>query len=149
MHKFHLLLLSLLLSSLLTIQAKADEPSVVSPSTSPIIDVGGIFSKIPTIKSGLAYDIEGSTFDNISTVEILNKWGFSLSGGYSTSDKIVAALDYDIGGLQRFGINVPILDLIDLRVGAYVGMGNISTSNGEDRNKVAWGPEITIVSLKF
>ncbi len=122
---------------------------MTAPAPQPAISVTEVFSRIPNLKQGVAYDIEGSTFDYFTTVEILDYAGFSLSGGYSTSDKIVASLDYDLLNLKKIGVNTPLLDLIDLRIGAYVGIGNISTSNGEDRNKVAWGPEVTIVSVRF
>lgn len=134
MQRLLLVLILLLLPSL----SKADS-----------INVPDLFSKLPSLKQGFAYDIQGKYFEYFTSVEVANYKGFSFSGGYTTSNKIITAIDYDLGGLNQLGINTPITNLIDLRVGFMVGMGNISTSNGEDRNKVAYGPECTIVSLKF
>ena len=83
----------------------------------------------------------------------MTNWkGFSLSGGYSTSSAIVASVDYDIGGLSKLGITSPLLSILDLRVGMFVGLSDISTvssSGSAERNKLCWGPEVTIVSVKF
>ena len=98
------------------------------------VDVGNLFSKLPNLKQGAAYDVK------------------SLSAGYSTSSAIVGSLDYDIGGLSKLGINVPILSMVDLRIGMMVGMSDISTATtggSAERNKLCWGPELTIVSVKF
>lgn len=121
---------------------------VTSPQAQPL-SISEIFAKIPGLKQGVAYDIQGKQANYFTTIDILQWKGLSLAGGYSSDSKIVASVDYDLGGLSKFGINVPLLNLIDLRVGFYVGLGNMSTSNGEDRNKFAYGPEATIVSIKF
>lgn len=120
-------------------------------STSPV-SVSGIFSSLPNLKQGIAYDIKSGNAAYFSTAEILNKWGFSVSGGYASSSGIVASLDYDIGGLSKLGINIPLLTAVDLRVGFMVGLSDISTasSTGDaERNKLIYGPEVTIVSTKF
>ena len=117
------------------------------------INIGDIFSRLPNLKQGVAYDIKGKTLDYFTTAELVNYKNFSFSAGYSTSDKLVAAIDYDLGGLEKLGLNVPILSLIDLRIGFYAGYGNLSTASSETsqngRNKFAYGPEFTIVSIKF
>lgn len=115
------------------------------------LNIGDIVNKIPNLKQGVAYDFNSRNVEYFTTAEVANYKGFSLSGGYATSDKIVASLDYDLGGLEKLGINLPLLSMIDLRVGAYVGIGNLSSasSNGNGRNKFAYGPEVTVVSLKF
>ena len=116
------------------------------------VDVGNLFSKLPNLKQGAAYDVKSGNATFISTAELLNYAGFSLSAGYSTSSAIVGSLDYDIGGLSKLGINVPILSMVDLRIGMMVGMSDISTATtggSAERNKLCWGPELTIVSVKF
>ena len=57
-----------------------------------------------------------------------------------------------LGGLSKLGITSPLLSILDLRVGMFVGLSNISTassSGSAERNKLCWGPELTIVSVKF
>jgi hypothetical protein len=87
-----------------------------------------------------------------TSADILDWKSLSLSGGYSTSSAIMASVDYDIGGLSKLGITSPLLSILDLRVGMMVGLSNISTassSGSAERNKLCWGPEVTLVSVKF
>lgn len=114
--------------------------------------IGDLFSKLPNLKQGIAFDIKSGNASYFSTAEVLNYKGFSLSAGYASSSGIVGSLDFDLGGLSKLGINVPILSMIDLRVGFMVGLSDISTASSSgtsERNKLVYGPEVTIVSIKF
>lgn len=116
------------------------------------VDVGGLISKLPNLKQGVAFDINSKNASYFSTAEVINYKGFSLSAGYSTSSAIVASVDYDLGGLEKLGLNVPLLSMVDLRVGFMVGLSDISTatsSGSAERNKLVYGPEVTLVSVKF
>jgi len=100
----------------------------------------------------VGYDIKSGNMTAYTSADLLDWKGLSLSGGYSTSSAVVASLDYDIGGLSKLGITSPLLSIIDLRVGMFVGMSNISTATTggtAERNKLVWGPEVTLVSVKF
>lgn len=122
-----------------------------NPSASPV-SISGIFNQLPGLKQGAAYDIASGNASYFTTTDLLSYAGFSLSAGYATSSAIVGSIDYDIGGLARLGLNVPLLSAVDLRVGFMVGMSDISTtssSGSAERNKLVYGPEVTIVSLKF
>lgn len=135
------------LAILLPALAQAQETSPSQP-----ISVSGLFNSLPNLKQGVAYDIKSGNLAYFSTAEILNKWGFSLSAGYASSSGVVGSLDYDLGGLSKLGVNIPLLSAVDLRVGFMVGLSDISTassSGSAERNKLVYGPEVTIVSLKF
>ena len=122
------------------------------PTLSRADNVGDVLSKLPNMKQGVSYDIKSGNINYFSTAEILNYKGFSLSAGYASSSGIVGSIDYDIGGLTKFGINVPILAMVDFRVGFMVGLADISTassSGSAERNKLVYGPSLTIVSVKF
>lgn len=130
-----------------TLSMAQDAPVAPTPIT-----VGDVFNKLPGLKQGIAYDINSGNASYFTTVGLIGYGDFSLSAGYATSSAIVASLDYDIGGLSKLGLNVPILSAIDLRIGFMVGLSDISTassSGSAQRNKLVYGPEITIVSFKF
>ena len=128
-------------------------PGMAFAQSSPApVSVSSVFSSLPSLKQGVAFDIKGGNIEYLTTAEALNKWGFSLSGGYASSSGIVGTIDYDLGGLSRFGINTPLLSVIDLRIGFMVGLDDISTassSGSAERNKLIYGPEVTVVSIKF
>lgn len=127
-------LLSLILvAALLPTLAKAD--SLVVPD---------ILKKLPDLKQGVAFDLTEYKFNYLSTVGIIKFNDFGLSAGYSSDDKIVATLNYDLGGLRKFGIDTPITNLIDLSVGFYAGYGRVTGSN-----EFSYGPTVTVINLKF
>jgi hypothetical protein len=125
-----ILLLILLLTPIL---AKADELTVINSLKS-----------LPGIKQGIAFDVSEAKFNYLSTLGILKYGSLGLDAGYSSDDKLVATLSYDIGGLNKIGIDTPITNLIDLRVGMYAGYGRLTGSN-----EFSWGPEVTVVQIKF
>jgi hypothetical protein len=124
-------------------------PSLSNAQATPTISE--ILSKV-TFHEGLGFDIASKNAVSYTSADLIQWNSFSLSAGYGTSAAIVGSIDYDIGGLTKLGINVPVLNLIDLRVGFMVGLADISTassSGSAERNKLCYGPEITIVSTKF
>lgn len=101
---------------------------------------------------GVGFDIKSGNFTSYTSADLIKWKDLSISAGYSTSAAIVASLDYEIGGLEKLGLTIPLLSIVDLRVGMMVGLADISTasSSGDaERNKLVWGPEVTIVSTKF
>lgn len=113
------------------------------------LNVSEQLAKLPSLNQGIAFDARNSEFNYITTADILTWKDFTLGGGYSADNKLVATIAYDIGGFKKLGIDVPILNYVDLRVGAYLGMSDFSTASSDDRNKLSWGPSVTIVSIKF
>ena len=115
------------------------------------IDISTIISKL-TLHEAIGFDIKSKNTVAYTSADLLDWKGLSLSGGYGTSSAIVASLDYDIGGLSKLGITSPLLSILDLRVGMMIGLSDISTassSGSAERNKLVWGPEVTLVSVKF
>lgn len=136
------LLISVLLSLL---------PGVALAQSTATVDLSTIMSKL-TMHEAVGYDIKSGNMTSYTSADILDWKGLSLSAGYSTSSAVVASLDYDLGGFNQFGITSPLLSVVDLRVGFMVGLSNISTSSSSgsaERNKLSYGPEITVVSVKF
>lgn len=120
-----------------------------------VVDLSTAFSKL-TMHEAVGFDIGSKNVTDYTAADIIVGTGFltnfTISGGYSTSSAIVASVDYDLGGLTKLGLNVPIINLVDLRVGFMVGVSDLSfatTSGTAERNKLVYGPEVTIVSVKF
>lgn len=126
------LILALLLLALPTF-AQADDIKIIDS-----------LKKIPGLKQGVAFDLTESKFNYMTTVGIIKYNDFGLSVGYSGDDKIVANLEYNLGGLRRFGIDTPITNLIDLSVGMYAGYSRLTGSN-----EFSYGPSVTVISVKF
>lgn len=118
---------------MLVSQAKAEDFSVIDA-----------LKKLPDTKHGIAYDATSYRFNYLTTLGILKYGDFGLDAGFSSDDKAVATLSYDIGGLKKLGFSTPITDLIDLRVGIYGGYGRLTGSN-----EWSYGPTVTIVNVKF
>jgi len=126
-------------------------PSLSNAQSTTSIDLSTIISKL-TLHEAIGYDIKSGNMTSYTSADFLDWKGFALSGGYSTSSAVMASIDYDIGGLSKLGITSPLLSILDLRIGMMVGMSNISSASSSgtaERNKLCWGPEVTLVSVKF
>lgn len=124
-----LILLSLLIPTL----AQADEFSIINA-----------LEKVPGIKQGAAFDVVENRFSYLSTIEVLKYDNFGFDVGFASDDKLVGNLSYNLGGLKQLGIDTPITNLIDVRVGIYGGWGRLTGSN-----EWSYGPTVTIISVKF
>ena len=132
-------------------------PCVVhAQSVSPTDGVlSGLLGKL-TMHQAVAFDIPSKNVTSYTSVDVIDGTGFlsnfSIGAGYSTSSAIVADASYDLGGLTKLGLNIPALSFIDVKVGFMVGISNMSfatTSGTAERNKLSYGPTLTIVSTKF
>lgn len=126
-------------------------PSLSNAQSTNAVDISSIISKL-TLHEAVGYDIKSGNVTSYTSADILDWKSLSLSAGYSTSSAIVASVDYDLGGFNQFGITSPLLSVVDLRIGMMVGLSNISTATSggtAERNKLSWGPEATIVSVRF
>ena len=120
-----------------------------------VVDLSSALNKL-TMHEAVGYDIASKNFTDYTAADIVIGTGiltnFSISAGYSTSSGIVASADYDLGGLSKLGLNSPLLSVIDLRIGFMVGISDISTASSSgtaERNKLEYGPELTVSSFKF
>ena len=87
------------------------------------LDLGDLIEKAPPLKQGIAYSLVDHDISYLSTIQIIDWKGISLEAGYSSKDKAVAVISYELLKLKELGVNVPILDLIEARVGGYFGYG--------------------------
>jgi len=122
-------------------------PAVAQESLS----IGDTLEKIPGMKQGIGYSFIEHDINYLTTIELMNWQGIALEGGYNSKDKIVAVISGDLVNLKELGVKVPILDLIDLRVGLYAGYGRIDIEEGmrDDSNEFDWGASLTLITVKF
>lgn len=118
------------------------------------ISIVDSLKKIPAIKQGIAFSTVDSKFNYLATFDVAKFKGFNLEVGYAgeakeTANKLVAVVSYDLLKLKNV-IDLPILNLIELRPGVYAGYGRIE---GADRGKIAgeadFGVSLSVISLKF
>jgi len=116
------------------------------------LKVSNVIEKMPPLKQGIAYSMSDNDLCYLSTIEILNWKGIALEGGYSSKDKIVAVISYELLKLKDLGVTIPLLDLITARVGIYGGYGNINLTESisdSGGNKGDWGLSLTLLDIKF
>ena len=111
------------------------------------LSIGETIKQIPGLKQGIAYSILDSEISYLSTIELVNWKGLALEAGYSSTDKAVAVLSYELLKAKDY-INIPILDLIEFRPGIYCGYGSINMQE-IDRSEIDYGISATILSVKF
>lgn len=116
------------------------------------VSITGIAGKLKDLplKQGIAYSLQDSKINYLSTIELAKWKGFSLEAGYAgraenTGDKAVAVVSCQIAKAKDFGVTLPILDLLEANVGVYAGFGRID----RDSSEFDWGVSATLVSLKF
>ena len=99
-------------------------------------------------KSGMGYSVADSKVNFLSTVEVAKWKEITLEAGYAgsaenTQDKIVAVVSYPLIKLKDY-VDLPVLDLIECNLGAYVGYGRLFGSNEFD-----YGLSATFLNIKF
>lgn len=114
------------------------------------VSIGDTIKKIPALKQGVAYSLIDSNFSYLSTIELAKWRGLTLEAGYSSSDKAVAVISYELLKLKDY-INLPVLDLIEFNLGVYGGVSRIAIGlgNAKDNNEWDAGISATLIKVKF
>ena len=102
---------------------------------------------LPALKQGIAFSLVENEVNYLSTIELANWEGFTAEAGYSSNDKIVGVISYQILKLKDLGITLPILDLIEFNLGIYGGYGRIGISS--EQNEIDYGLSATLINVKF
>lgn len=111
--------------------------------------------KLPGLKQGVAFSIDDAKVNYLTTVDVAKFKGFNLEAGVATDaentgTKAVAVLSYDLFNAKKAGIDVPVLDLIDIRPGIWCGYGRIEGfQDGQLKGEGTFGISVTAVSLRF
>ena len=103
------------------------------------------------LKQGIAYSVIDHKINYLSTAKVAEKGDFALEIGYAgsrnnTGHKIVGVASYDVMELKEY-IDIPVLDLIKIRLGVYGGYGRLTGSNEWDAGvsatlfEIPWGAD--------
>lgn len=140
MKKFSVLLALVLLAGV----ARAESVSIIDS-----------LKKIPGLKQGVAFSMMDNKLNYLTTMDIISVKGINLEAGYSadaekTGHKAVAVLSYDLFNAKKAGVTIPVLDLIELRPGVYIGYGRIEGfQDGGLKGEMDLGFSVTAINLKF
>ena len=118
------------------------------------LSIGDSLKKIPNLKQGVAYSLIDNDVSYLSTVEVAKWKGIAIEAGYSSKDKVVAVISYELLKLKDLGVTMPILDLIEARIGIYAGYGRLNLGIGdrdnmEGNNEFDAGLSLTLIQIKF
>jgi hypothetical protein len=125
---------------------------IAVPCSAEGIDLSTIGDKFP-LKQGVAFSLEDSCWNYLSTIELASWKGITLEAGYAgaeenTKHKAVAVVSYPILKLKDY-VNLPVLDLVELNAGFYVGYGRLNLLNDESKGEFDYGPSLTLINIKF
>lgn len=105
--------------------------------------------KVPGLKQGIAYSFMDNDISYLTTLQVANWKTLGLELGYSSKDKAVAVISADLLKLKDLGVTLPILDLINFRVGLYGGIGRIALVEPSGNNEYDAGISLTLIDIKF
>lgn len=111
--------------------------------TESTIDISTILEKLPGMKQGIAYSLDDSKIKYLSTIEVASWKGVTLEGGYASDNALVGVLSYNLIKAKDY-IKLPILDLLELNVGTYIGYKRLGGGNEFD-----YGVSATMLNVKF
>lgn len=119
--------------------------------------ISNSLSKIPGMKTGVAYSALDNKFNFVTTAEVMQWSILSLGIGYAgdadaTDHKFVGTITTSLLDLQQLGVTIPIIDLIKIRGGVYGGIGNMNIGDGADmrgNNQFDWGVVGYLIDWKF
>lgn len=112
---------------------------------------------VPLTEHGVIYAVRAHKGLYSVTTPIITKGAFSFNIGYAgltkdSDDYIIGDVSYDLYDAKKHGINIPVLDLINVRPLAWAGYGRVeigSASAREGGNHGDYGAGLTLLSAKF
>jgi len=125
--------------------------AVSSNAYADSLSIGDTLKKLPALKQGIAFNAVDSEIEYLSTVEVLGFKGITLEVGFSSNDKVVGVASYKLASAKDLGIDVPIVDLLELNLGVYAGYGRVAIGpgNAKDNTEFSWGPSLTLINVNF
>lgn len=127
---------------------------VCSAAMAEVSIIDGL-KKIPGVKQGAAFSLVDNKVNYLSTIDVASFKGVNLEVGVAsdaekTGIKAAAVISYDLFNAKKAGIDIPVLDLIDIRPGLYVAYGRIEGfQDAQLKGEGDFGVSATICSIKF
>ena len=107
------------------------------------LDVDSVMDKLPGANQGFVYSMLDREFSYVSTIDLIKYKHFLLKAGYAP-DRLVGAVTVDLLSLKELGVDVPILDLINVEPGIFGGFSDL-----DSRAEFDWGFICDIIKVKF
>jgi len=117
----------------------------VSLSYADNLSLGEVLQKVPPLKQGIMYEVADCKIEYLSTLEVASWKNITLEAGYTQENTIIGVISYPILKLKDLGVNLPILDLVELNIGYGVGVDELFTRECELKH----GPTLTLINVKF
>jgi hypothetical protein len=154
-----------LLVALLLLVGCGSGSTVVFAEETNSLSLSGLLSKVK-INSGIGYDFQSKEVVNTQTIKILeydpkekptNKFlsliskdnlNPSVDVGYTTKDKAVIGLSFSALKLSKYGVQIPVLDLVDLRPFVQYSFSHLTTAKASNIDN-SWIAGFTIISVQF
>ena len=129
---------------------------VASVANAEALSIRDYLEKAPALKQGVGFSLIDNKLNYLSTIELASWKNFNLEFGYAgaaeeTKHKVVLATSYEVLKLRDLGVTLPILDLVELNVGMYAGIGHIQVNDGlgDNSNEFDAGFSFTALSFKY
>ena len=121
------------------------------------LSIGDTLKQVPGASQGIAFSLVDNKVNYLTTIDIVKWKGLALEAGIAadaenTGTKAVAVISYDVINAKKLGVTIPVLDMIDVRLGAYYGAGRIevgSIDTMKGNNEQDFGFSATVLKLKF
>lgn len=102
--------------------------------------------------AGVGYDSKNKKICNTETMRLIGYSGFpldpSVDVGFASNDNFTIGASFSLVNAKKLGIDIPILDLVDLRPQVLYGWGNINMQDfSGSKNTVIYGA--SIINIKF
>jgi len=126
------------------------------------LNIGDLIEKLPEVQTGLAYSVIDQDWNPSVSAPIIKGKGkfdvFSLNIGavakefdsQESNEGVLGTLgiSYDVVALKEY-VDIPVLDLIGLKVEAYAGIPILDTLNGDigDSAEFDWGVMLKVLSI--
>jgi len=124
--------------------AQVDTTTDESLASQTPVDVTNWLEVLPNLKQGIVYSISDSEIKYCSTTALLVTDYVNIElGAVPLDNEIILALTYEVVKLKDY-VSIPLLDLIELNIGGYVGCKNFLDDNEYDA-----GLSATAINIKF
>jgi hypothetical protein len=138
---------------------------VFADETTPSISISELIGKLK-VNTGIGWDFKNKKVVNTNTLKVLEyapkeapKNAFlnaltkenldpSIDIGYTTSDKAVVGFSFEALKLSKYGVEIPILDLVEVRPFVQYSFYHL-TSAQAGNIKNSWIAGVTVINVHF
>jgi len=113
---------------------------------SQVMDISQQLDKVPNTKAGSVYWVTDKEAVGMATFDVLGWKKLKIEAG-GTNDAFTAVISYPLINLKKdFNVQLPILDLINCRIGV---AGGYRLDKPAYKKRWPWGFSATFIEIKF